>query len=220
MGNKSTSPLFKYSGRVILAVFLIVLVGACLLLSSPLIHGIQLARDAPFKPISEPISLEELEGVWENEYSEKRQDTIVITSEGKFIQKYQEQEEGNDVFTFETQPSNFWIEFLNDGRAYLHLTGARYYFDGISGYERHFNFQVPCNNENNPECKQGKQPIAFHAYDWIGQEWVEMNDELILNIRLDSKGNIILVHMWSYSDRGFPIIGGEAEIFRRVSDSD
>jgi hypothetical protein len=43
-----------------------------------------------------------------------------------------------------------------------------------------------------------------------------MAGELILNVRMDGSGKLVLYHMRTSADGGFPILGKEQEFFRRV----
>ena len=95
---------------------------------------------------------------------------------------------------------------------YLHLEGAKYYFDGaLAANGNHF----PC-PKGDTSCEDIANKIPIKAYDWIGDNWVDVSGQLALNIRMDSSGEIILLHLWKSSDRGFPIVGGESEIFRKT----
>ena len=56
----------------------------------------------------------------------------------------------------------------------------------------------------------------MNYWDPIAREFVQMVEELVLNVRTDSTGELILLHMRMSSAEGFPIIGGGTEEFRRV----
>ena len=94
--------------------------------------------------------------------------------------------------------------------------GARYYLEGIYRAERD-GMGDPCPDEL-PDCVWDKSP--FYFYDPIARETVYMIGELVLNIRSDSSGEIIMQHMWTSSDRGFPLIGAQSEIFKKIHPAD
>lgn len=191
----------------------------CGLATSPVKRGLSLASEAPF--FNPPDSFREslLVGTWYTSYMEWGEETLIIRPDGTFRQIYHNHANNGD-FSFETPWNRWWVERLPDGRMYLHLMGAKYFLQGPSFADKLSNgYLIPCPQERARACDDDKVQIPFYAYDWIGGEYIPMAGELILNIRVDSSGRIILVHMWSSSDGGFPIIGGESEIFRKMSPS-
>ena len=166
---------------------------------------------APYSNPVETFKESDLAGTWEAHYSERRFDKLILRADGTFKQVYQD----NTVkgYVYETPWNKWWMERFPDGRARLHLQGARYYLDGIHQAELE-GMEPPCSSDH-PDCWGGSQPPPRSFYDPISQELVKMIKELVLNIRSDS-GKIILMHMWSGSDGGYAIIGGESEEFRRV----
>jgi len=166
---------------------------------------------APYSNPVETFEESDLVGTWEVHYSERRFDELILRADGTFKQVYQD----NTVngYVYETPWNKWWMERFPDGRARLHLQGARYYLDGIYQAELE-GMEPPCSSDH-PDCWGGSQPPPRSFYDPISKELVKMIKELVLNIRSDS-GKIILMHMWSGSDGGYAIIGGESEEFRRV----
>ena len=97
----------------------------------------------------------------------------------------------------------------------IHLYGARYYLAGIELAETNGRRELknPCLTRT--DCSWGLEPREF--YDPFIDELVQMVDELILDVRVDGSGNLVLHHMWTSSDRGFALIGGNEEIFFRTA---
>ena len=176
--------------------------------------SIQLAQEAPFD--NPPSSLAEIDliGSWVTKYGgwAERTDKIVLGSGGKYKQTYIE----NGEYIFESQWNDWWIEVLPDGRQHLHLENGKYFLGGVAFSEKMEGMVLPC-KENDSACEENPITITWPLYDWIGNEFIEYSSELILNIRVDSSNELILLHLWTSTDRGWAIFGGEVEIFRRVS---
>lgn len=142
----------------------------------------------------------DLVGTWEAHYEKGDVDQLIIRADGSFKQTYQD---GTvEDYVYETTWNEWWLERFDDGRVLLHLEGARYYLAGISVAEE--DGMLPGSN----------WPSFF--YDPFADESIDMVRKLILNVQTDSSGELILHHMWTGSDRGFALIGGEKEVFRRV----
>ncbi|NIV31735.1 MAG: hypothetical protein GWN58_20295 [Anaerolineae bacterium] len=73
----------------------------------------------------------------------------------------------------------------------MHLEGARYFPDSLAQQ-------------------------AYGLYDPFAKEILRPIKELILSVRVDLEGELVLHHMWTGSDRGFALIGGEKLYFRRI----
>ena len=140
-----------------------------------------------------PLDLEEadLVGTWEAQYSKQSADRIQLKGDGTFKQTYEERTEKG--YVFET-PWNEWeLEQLPGGLMRVRLKGARYFL-----------------------ASPATQPGGL--YDPFAEEFLHPVEELVLGVRMNSDGELILHHMWTSSDRGFALFGGEKEFFRRVED--
>lgn len=211
--------IIKENNLLKIAIFfgaVIICVG-CGMIAFTINRGRVLANEVPF--FNPPLSLDEslLVGTWKTEYMEWGSDMLEIKSDGTFRQTYKDNNLDDGNYIFESAWNGWWIEQFADGSAYLHLEGAKYFLQGVSFAEKLGGYSIPCEDINDTLCEGEMVPVPFRAYDWINEKFVDMNKELILNIRVDSSNNIILLHLWSSSDRGFPLIGGEAEIFRNES---
>jgi len=140
----------------------------------------------------------DLVGTWEAHYWKDVVDQLIIREDGLFKQIYRD----GTGYVYETPWNEWWVEHFPDGRVRLHLKGARYYREGISIAEE--DGMLPGSN----------WPRFF--YDPFADESIDMVRKLILNVQTDSSGELILHHMWISSDRGFALIGGEMEVFRRI----
>jgi hypothetical protein len=158
-----------------------------------------------------PQSLQDLDlvGTWQTSYEEGRVDTIIIEANGIYRQKYIDK---NTNYVYETDWNSWRIENNPNGSIYIHFSGGRYYLAGIRIAELNGKGD-PCPSDL-PDCISGNNPRIF--YDPYSKSNVEMLNELVLTVRTDSHGNFVLNHMWTSSDRGFAILGGETEIFHRV----
>ena len=67
---------------------------------------------------------------------------------------------------------------------YVHLEGARYYADGA--FDTKIN-HGPCPTGDS-YCEEMALKFPVEGYDWIGKDWVDMANQLILNIPINSRG--------------------------------
>lgn len=169
---------------------------------------------APFLP--PPVSLQErdLVGAWETDCGKRCAERIVLRSDGTFRQMYRDPRV--EDYVSETSSNRWWLEHLAEGRVRLHLEGGRYYREGVE-FARLGGRRFPAPAEF-PDFwgKEGPPPVAF--YDPIAHDHLQMLDELVLNVRSTRSGELLLLHMWTSSDRGFALLGANAEIFRRVAE--
>jgi len=134
-------------------------------------------------------------------------DRLIIRADGTFKQTYRQGD-----YVYETPWKEWRVERFSAGRIRLHLQGARNYSVSITLAERE-GLGHPCPEEF-PDCHWASEPYPY--YDPIAQEDVDMVGKLVLNVRSDSSGELLLLHMWKTGDQGFPIIGGGIELFRRI----
>lgn len=143
--------------------------------------------EAPYSNPPATFQDSDLVGTWEAHYWIGMVDKLIIKADGAFKQIYRDRAQN---YIYETPWNRWWVERFPDGRVRVHFVGARYFL-GFTEQDEVF-------------------------YDPFADELVEMPGELILNVRRLSSGELILHHMWTHSDRGFGLIGGEVEMFRRV----
>jgi hypothetical protein len=141
-----------------------------------------------------PATLQDsdLVGTWEATYRQLVRaigaDRLVLRTDGTFQQHYQAYDDPS--YVYETPWNPWWLERFADGRVRLHLKGGRYYERGYDVF----------------------QPL----YDPIANDSVPMVGELVLNVRSDRRGQLILLHMLYSADEGYALIGGGSQEFRRV----
>lgn len=163
------------------------------------------------KPVnpSPSLMISDLAGTWTTQYTLGTTDTITINSDGTFNQLY---EDTRKEYVFNSGWNQLTLEKLTSGITRLHLFGGRYYLEGISLAETNGRKKPdePCLGT---DCTWGLTPRSF--YDPYAEEIVQMVDELLLVIQVDSRGNFMLHHIWTSSDRGFLLIDEDREIFSR-----
>lgn len=210
MCNNINTSFSKRNRKIILFIVSLISISLCLL-TYP---NILLAIEAPFQ--NPPTSLQEIDlvGTWEVNYRDRGVDSLILRSDGTFKQIYKDFIWEN--YVYETPWNNWRLESQSNSRLYIHLSEARYYNQGPGFLEKYMEESPPC-SEDQSTC-QLLNSLSFPFYDPVGQETVYMDDGLVLNVRVDSTGEILLLHMWTSSDRGFVIFGGESEIFRRVGE--
>lgn len=167
-------------------------------------------REAPYSNPPSTFQNSDLANTWEVRYGERGIDRLILKQDGTFKQIYQDYTE--EDYVYETSWNEWWVERSSNGKVLVHLQGARYYLAGIRIAELD-GMGNPCPEES-PDCYSGHNPRSF--YDPIADDTIHMVKELVLNVRSDSSGDLLLHHMWISSDRGFALIGGEREEFRRV----
>lgn len=140
-----------------------------------------------------PGDLEEsdLVGTWVAEYSTNRSDTLELRADGTFRQTYKDTYENG--YRFQTPWNEWYLERLPNDQVRVHLAGARYYLAGRS-LRTHLDTLV----------------------DPFAEEWVDPQNELLLNVQMESGRGLVLHHMWITDDRGFAQFGGDKEFFRRI----
>jgi hypothetical protein len=153
------------------------------------------------------IQMPDLVGIWKAEYAPGVSDTLTLKSDGTFRQVF---EDSRKKYVFDSGWQKWSLEQTPEGIIRLHVQGGQYYLEGISIGESkgRKNPENPCLGD---DCTWGLGPRLF--YDPFADEIVQMVDELMLIVLIDSSQNIILHHVWISSDRGFTLIGGDKEIF-------
>jgi hypothetical protein len=147
--------------------------------------------EAPYQNPPQSLKEKDLVGEWEVRYGSSGVDRLILYEDGTFKQVY-----SGSKGAYESQRNHWWLERPSDGFLRVHLEGAHYYAPGS-------------NDEISPS----------YLYDPFLQSSVELNNELILHVRLDSSEMLLLHHLLLDPDAGFPLIGSDALIFRRTTKS-
>jgi hypothetical protein len=179
-------------GAAVLAIFV---AGSGLVCVSPF-RSLRMCLQAPYSPPPATVGEIDLVGTWEAHYG-RSVDRLMLSPDGTFKQVYTSgYVEG---YVYETGWNSWGVQRLGDGRVRVRLEGARFYPDGIAVAE---------------EGGWGHGTQSF--YDPITVRPVDMDGRLVLNVRVDPGGELILYHMWSTGDQGFAMTGCEMDFFRRV----
>lgn len=175
------------------------------------LDSVLLCLEAPYSDPPPTFEDSDLVGAWETHYG-GNVDRLTVRGDGTFKQAYQRA--GPENYVYETAWNPWWLEQLPDGGVRVHLQGARYYPEGPiiaeldgEGY--------PC-PEDEPDCPERHQLGPYGFYDPIADETLYMIRELVLTVRTDSSGELLLLHMAEGGDEGFVIFGCESTMFRRV----
>lgn len=151
--------------------------------------------EVPYSNPPSDLQASDLSGVWEGNYAVGSTDRLILRMDGTFKQIYRDDTEN---YMFETPWNAWWIERRSGGQMRVHLRGARYYLAGIGIAE-----------------ESERKGRLF--WDPIAQESVLMQQELVLNLQINSASELVLVHMWLSNDRGFALVGREVEEMHRVA---
>lgn len=177
-------------------------VGCTCLSLLPYPAGEPICLEAPYSPPGPTFQDSELVGTWETEYG-RSVDRVTLAADHTFEQLY---EDGYaPEYVYHSPPGKWWVEYLQDGEIRLHLEGARYYPAGLGIAER-----------EGLESYGQPHPPPMPFFDPFAQEGVFMVGELVLQVRTDSSGELLLHHLWMHHDRGFAIAGCQRLQFRRV----
>ena len=187
---------------VVMPVVTIALLGCTCLSLLPMPPADPMCLEFPYSPPPPSLQGSDLAGTWETQYG-RSVDRLTMRSDGTFQQVYQD---GNvPDYSYETPWSPWWIEHLEDGQVHLHLQGARYYLGGRRIAER-----------DGLESYGQPDPPPMPFFDPIAEELVFMVGELVLNVRVDSSGELLLLHLWTNHDRGFGVSDCQSDLFRRM----
>jgi hypothetical protein len=150
---------------------------------------------APY--LSPPANFEDqdLVGTWRAHY-DGRIDTLILKPDGTFKQIYEDRHD--EDYVRETLWNEWRVERLPDGRARVYLEGARFYEQGPIIAEA------------------GGCYWDWTFYDQVAQEFVTIPDMLVLNLRVDSSGEPLLLHLSCTWGETYALLGCERSIFRRV----
>jgi len=172
-----------------------------------------------------PLDEQDITGTWVSHYNELgpwpvsawlEEDRLIIREDGTFKQIYRDAwqyfyryeipwnewwVESRHFYRYETPWNEWWIEPREDGEAWLHLQGGRYYVGGAKWGEQE---GLVCYND---DCTRSSPRVFL---DPVSDGLTRMVGELILVIREDARGNMILVHMCTSQD------GCEYDYFSRI----
>ena len=206
------------SSLVPLAVILLATVSACVCpcpLASYLPFASPMCLEAPYSSPPPTFEDSDLIGTWETRYAgwpAGDLDRLSLREDGTFQQTYEDYQLKG--YLYETEWEEWWVERFPDGRVRLHLPEARYYAAGMTIAELD-GLGLPC-PASLPGCT-GEPTLPPHSfYDPFAREYLYMEGELVLNVRVDSAGELLLHHMWWHSDRGFASADCQGEQFRAV----
>ncbi len=170
--------------------------------------------EVPYQDPPSGFDESHLAGTWEVHYMEWGSDSLLLKADGTFKQVYQDRTQD---YAFETPWNQWWVERVGDGAVRLHLQGGRYYADGILIAELD-GVGLPC-PKSEPDCWQDLDLPPYGFYDPVQEEIVHMVGELILNVRSDSSGQLLLLHMWPAAAEDFGVFACQMGEFRRLSGS-
>ncbi len=128
-----------------------------------------------------------LDGVWEARYSAEEVDQLVIRSDGTYKQVFRR---GQRLIESEW---HYWeLEHLDSGNTRIILHQGRF------------------------NASQAPLPLNLEFYDPFEEEFVRMRWRLVLQVRTDSSGNLILHHLFTDPDNGFLVFGSQRRYFQKV----
>jgi len=159
------------------------------------VESLRLCMQAPYLSPPATFEDEDLVGTWRAHY-DNSVDTLILKADGTFKQIYEDRYDAD--YVYETLWNQWRVERYPDGRVRVYLRGARFYEEGTRVAEEYGYFR------------------DWRFYDQVAEEVVTMPDTLVLNVRVDSSGQPLLLHLWSIGDEGFGLFGCERNIFRRV----
>jgi hypothetical protein len=169
----------------------------------PFVRGDPACVEAPYS--NPPAGLEDadLVGTWATRYAGAT-DRLIINADGTFKQSYEERVAGFlRLYLYETPWNRWWVERFSDGRIMVHFEGGRYYLQGSGIGEL----------DGTPH---GPSSLPWPFRDPFSDEYVDMVGKLVLSVRVDSRGELLLHHMFYSADEGFRRRRCQEQYFRRV----
>ena len=143
---------------------------------------------SPFLNPPQSVQKGDLVGIWQIDYG-RGKERLILNEDGSFQQIYEEVRDDQSSFTF-TSHQSWWIEHLDKGYVRLHLPGAKYLALGT--------------NWSGTGC----------CIDLFTGERLIVENELILHVRQDSSGQLLLHHLSANADAGFPIFARGSVYYR------
>jgi hypothetical protein len=179
---------------------------------SPWLRSMVLCFQSPYASPRVTLDEYDLVGTWETTYPDGMVDRLILRADGTFKQVYYDPSQPEDLQ--ETPLESWWLERLPDGGVRVHLHGARYYPQSFVVPD--LGSSLESCPENDGACRQryGQWPYAF--YDPIAVETVPMQGALVLDVRVDLFGTLLLHHMRTGPKQLVGLWECEAEHFRQV----
>jgi hypothetical protein len=168
-----------------------------------LVLGACIALQAPWADPPPELSDDDLVGIWQIRTGGSTE-TVKLETGGTFRQEYVED---GGKYEFVSPIGRWSIERLANGQMRVHLIGARYFQEGPEVAELQGRL-AEC-----PWESGSPQACLRPFYDPFSKEYIEMPGELVLNVRVDSQGRLLLYQMWTSGDGGFPLLGGGDDYF-------
>jgi hypothetical protein len=199
----------RKGNRLLAALGVLTLVAApacsCGPLLAPFLPFDPFCLEAPWSNPPATLKDSDLVGTWQTHHDDIGVDRLIIKGDGTFKQIYEERVAYVvTLYRYETTWNPWWLERFPDGRVRIHLEGARYYREGkrIAELEG---------------MSFGTAPLPWSFIDPFGGQDLDMVGKLVLNVRADRRGELLLHHMSFASDGGaFGIISCREQYFRRV----
>ena len=165
------------------------------------LSGLTCSKAGRFTNPEEGLQKSDLIGTWETSYTPRETDQIRIREDGKCRQIYRDTGEN---YYFDTGWKECYLDTFVDGRVWLYVERGRYYVSGEDFAE----------GDGSGYFENGLSYPFTDPYNFDAD--TNMVNRLVVTVRMDNRGEIVFHHLWTSTDRGFALIGGESEIFRRV----
>jgi hypothetical protein len=171
-----------------------------------------LCLQAPYRAPPPTFDEQDLLGTWEARYTDGSLDRLIFAADGTFKQIFHDA--SREYRVEETARKRWWLEHLPSGGVRVHLQGAKYYPQGMVVPD--LGSAVDSYAPDDAACRQRYNQWPYAFYDPIADEAVTMGGALVLNVRVDLSGELLLHHMRTGSDQLIVMSECQAELFRRV----
>jgi hypothetical protein len=171
-----------------------------------------LCLQLPYRAPPSTFGESDLQGTWERRHADGSLERLVFAADGTFKQVFHDA--GQEHRVEETAGEHWWLECLDSRGVRVHLQGAKYYPLGMVVPD--LQLAVESCPSDDAACRHRYDQWPYAFYDPIADEPVTMAGTLVLNVRLDLSGRLLLHQMRTSSKELIGISHCQSEHFRRV----
>jgi len=176
------------------------------------LKSVALCLQAPYRAPPSTFDESDLLGTWEGRYADGSLERLIFAADGTFKQIFHDA--GQQHRVEETAGERWWLERLDSGGVRVHLQGAKYYPQGMVVPD--LRLAVESCPSDDAACRHRYDQWPYAFYDPIADEPVTMAGSLVLNVRVDLSGRLLLHQMRTSPKELIVIWQCQGEHLRRV----
>jgi len=171
-----------------------------------------LCLQLPYRAPPSPFTESHLAGIWQDTYPDGGIERLTFSENGTFEQIFRGAGEEDSIE--HAISGRWWLEHLPDGGVRAHLQGAWYYPQQMVVPDLEAAAESCPPDDTMCRHRYLEWPYAF--FDPISNQPITMAGALVLSVRADLSGELLLHHMRTSSTQLIAIPDCRAEHFRRV----